>query len=199
MEPQRRNSRRRPLSLPTLLLAAALALAACGGGSEEVDPGNAEDAPDFSAAVEAAPPELADLYDEGGQIVEGGLGAYEDRLAELEGYPVVANKWASWCGPCRAEFPHLQEQAAKRADEVAFIGINSNDSTAAAETFLRDHPIPYPSVSDPDEEIAQELGALRYPATVFYDETGEVVHVFEGVYTSEQQLAADIDRYALGG
>ena len=123
-------------------LGAALAFAACGRSSTELDPGNAAEAPDYSAMIEAAPPRLAALYGEGGGLLDGGLDAYERQVAELRGFPIVVNKWASWCGPCRAEFPHLQQQAAERADEVAFIGIDSDDSTDAAETFLRDHPLP---------------------------------------------------------
>lgn len=187
------------IALAAVFLALVLALAACGGDDEEIDPGNAADAPDFSAAVEAAPPELAALYEDGGTLVAGGREEYERRIAELEGYPVVVNKWASWCGPCRAEFPYLQEQAARRADEVAFLGINTNDSDDAAETFLRDHPVPYPSVSDPDSEIANSLGAVNFPSTIFYDAEGEVVYTHQGVYASEEELAADIDEYARPG
>jgi len=179
------------------LVAVALLLAACGGG-DDVDPGGAADAPDYSRALAAAPPELAELYEPGGVVIEGGTGAYEERIAALEGHPVVVNKWASWCGPCRVEFPHFQQQAAKRADEVAFLGINSNDSTDAAETFLRGHPVPYPSFSDPDEEIAGSLGAPNFPTTFFYDADGELVHTRQGPYDSEQALADDIQRYALG-
>ena len=45
-------------------------------------------------------------------------------------------------------------QAAERGDEVAFLGVDSNDSADAAETFLEELPLPYPSFSDPDDEIA---------------------------------------------
>ena len=72
---------------------------------------------------------------------------------------MVVNKWASWCGPCRFEFPFFQEVAAERGDEVAFIGIDSDDSEDAARTFLDEFPVPYPSFSDPDEEIARALDA----------------------------------------
>lgn len=183
--------------LLALILAAALPLAACG--EDEVDPGNAADAPDYSRLLEKAPPELAALYEPGGVLIDGGTAAYEEQIAELAGYPVIVNKWASWCGPCRAEFPHLQEQAAKHGDRVAFLGVNSADSTDAAETFLRDHPIPYPSFADPDEEIADSLGAINFPTTIFYDGEGEIVHTRQGVYTTEEELADDIQRYALGG
>jgi cytochrome c biogenesis protein CcmG/thiol:disulfide interchange protein DsbE len=178
---------------------AALVLAACGSG-DEADPGSAAAAPDYSKAVKAAPPELAKLYRQGGVLLEGGLDAYQRQLGELEGLPVVVNKWASWCGPCRSEFPHFQQQAAEHADEVAFLGLNSDDSESGAETFLRDHPVPYPSFSDPDKKIARAIGAdPEFPTTVFYDRNGEIVHVWRGVYADEADLAADIEKYALGG
>ena len=74
----------------------------------------------------------------------------------LRGYPVVVNVWASWCGPCRFEFPHFQRAAAAYGKRVAFLGIDSQDSDDAAATFLREEPVPYPSYTDPDEEIADE-------------------------------------------
>jgi thiol-disulfide isomerase/thioredoxin len=178
---------------------AVLTLAACGsGGDSELDPGAAADAPDYSRAIEAAPPRLASLYSDGNELLEGGLDAFEVELARLEGFPVVVNKWASWCGPCRQEFPHLQNQAAEHADVVAFLGINSDDSVDGAETFLSGHPVPYPSFLDPDLELAGSLDVrLEFPATVFLDREGEIVHVRRGVYASEEDLAADVERYAL--
>jgi len=179
-----------------LVAIASLALAACGS-DDQLDPGNAADAPDYSKLADAAPPAIAELYSAGGTLVGGGVDGFEEQIAKLEGHPVVVNKWASWCGPCRAEFPYLQNQAAERGDEVAFLGINTEDSDDAAETFLRGHPIPYPSFSDPDGDIARSIGAeLEFPATVFYDERGEIAEVHRGVYASEDDLAADIDRYA---
>jgi len=144
-----------------------------------------------------APPRLAELYAEGDALLSGGVDAYEARLADLRGHPVVVNKWASWCGPCRFEFPFFQSLAAKRGDEVAFLGVDSNDSEDAANTFLEDYPVPYPSFSDPDEEIARAIGAdFAFPSTVFYDDSGEVVFTKIGPYESERELAADIERYA---
>ncbi len=192
-----RNARR--IALAAAALIAAFALAACGSAEDPaLDPGAAADAPDYSRALEGAPPRLASLYADGDALLDGGLGAVEARLAELEGFPIVVNKWASWCGPCRAEFPHLQKQAAEHADEVAFVGINSDDSVEGAETFLRGHPIPYPSFLDPDLELAGAFDVRQeFPATVFLDREGEIVHVRRGVYPSEEELAADINRYAL--
>jgi cytochrome c biogenesis protein CcmG, thiol:disulfide interchange protein DsbE len=173
-------------------------LAGCGG--EELDPGNAAEAPDYGPVLEAAPPPLAELYEPGGVLLDGGRDAYEAQVAALEGYPIVVNKWASWCGPCRVEFPYFQSQAAELADRVAFVGIDADDSEDAATTFLANHPIPYPSFSDPDQRISESIdAAFAFPTTVFYDADGEIVHRRQGEYASEEELAEDIERYALGG
>ena len=67
------------------------------------------------------------------QLLPGGKDAFEKRVASL-GYPVVANVWASWCGPCRYEFPMFQEASAKFGKQVGFIGIDSEDSEQRGRT-----------------------------------------------------------------
>ena len=71
----------------------------------------------------------------------------------------------------------------------------SQDAPAAAEDFLAQLPLPYPSVSDPDAEIKDDLGIVGLPGTAFYDSEGELVHLKQGPYTSQEQLNADIDSY----
>jgi cytochrome c biogenesis protein CcmG/thiol:disulfide interchange protein DsbE len=174
------------------LVLVTLVLGACGG-----DDGAAAEAPDYEAALRDAPPRLAALYDQAGDLLEGGPQAFETRLRELRGYPVVVNKWASWCGPCRAEFPYFQSQSAQHGTEVAFFGVNSNDGEESAEDFLAELPVPYPSYLDPKLEIAALFdAATEFPSTAFYDSDGELVHVRRGAYASEEELAADIERYA---
>lgn len=131
------------------------------------------------------------------ELLGGGVAAFEERLSELEGHPVVVNKWASWCDPCRAEFPFFRSQAEKRAGEVAFLGLNSLDNDEAAAEFLESSPVPYPSYTDQDQEVAREVlgGNYNNPATAFFDERGELVYVKQGGYSSEEQLAEDIERY----
>jgi cytochrome c biogenesis protein CcmG, thiol:disulfide interchange protein DsbE len=180
-----------------VLTAAALALSACGSAGD--DRGGP---PDYEKALAAAPAPLAALYEQASELLPGGVAAYEKRIAALRGYPVVANLWASWCGPCRFEFPHFQQTAARYGERVAFLGIDKQDSDDAAETFLREEPVPYPSYTDPDEEIAESIDedATRgLPATAFYDRSGELTYLKLGPYDEEAELRADIERYALGG
>jgi thiol-disulfide isomerase/thioredoxin len=199
MKTQRKNRGRSLIALAALL--ATLVLAACGsGGSSGVDPGNAADAPDFTKVTKDAPPPLASLYADAGQVLSGGSDAYQSALASVKGYGAVVNVWASWCGPCHSELPHLQDAAAKYLDQVAFIGIDSDDDDASATTFLKDHPQPYPSFSDPHHDLADSIdpSLVGQPHTVFYDSAGQITHINYGPYTSDADLEADIEQYALG-
>ena len=183
--------RRPSRAVPALLAAIA---AGCGAGEPKsaAPPGAAA-----KRALTGAPAPLARLHAQANRLLPGGPGAFRARLAALRGHPVVVNKWASWCEPCRVEFPFFQRQAHRRAKEVAFLGVNSLDSDGDAREFLRSFPVPYPSYRDPDHEVAQVFrGTLGFPTTAFYDARGRFVTVKQGGYASERLLAADIDRYA---
>ena len=176
------------------LVVIVLALSACGSGSGDDGGGKS---PDYAKALAGAPKPLAKLYDQPNRLLPGGTGAFEQRLADLRGYPVVVNKWASWCGPCREEMPWFQRLSARLGKRIAFLGVDSQDSSAAAKEFLREFPLPYPSYSDPGKEIAQAMEAtIGFPATAIYDLNGKLAHVQQGQYASQDALAADIERYA---
>jgi cytochrome c biogenesis protein CcmG/thiol:disulfide interchange protein DsbE len=178
--------------------AMGLGLSACAGSSNSGNPDSRLSVAQAKEALAGAPQPLADLRGQANQLLGGGTDAFDQRLEELRGHPVVVNKWASWCGPCRYEFPWLQSLAADRGDRVAFLGVNSNDSDSTANQFLSELPLPYPSYSDPDLKIAQELGGppQAFPTTAFYDRTGRRVFSHPGVYRDEQDLIADVNRYA---
>jgi cytochrome c biogenesis protein CcmG, thiol:disulfide interchange protein DsbE len=174
-----------------VLAMCALALGACGSDSPK-----SAGKPD-AAALEGSPPPLAALHTQGSELLGGGAGAFKGRLAKLRGYPVVVNKWASWCGPCRGEFPYFQRQSQKLGKQVAFLGVNSNDNDADARSFLRQFPVSYPSYSDGNLAIAAVFnGVQAFPTTAFYDKKGSLAFVHQGAYQSEQKLAQDIKRYA---
>jgi thiol-disulfide isomerase/thioredoxin len=191
-------TKRRTLSIA--LAGAALAVAAltgCGGGSGQ-DYGGQH--PDYAKALAGSPPKLAALHEQANQLLPGGKDAFEERVAQLEGYPVVANLWASWCVPCRAEFPTLQRLSARYGKEVAFLGVNTEDSDAAARTFLGEAPLSYPSYTDPDGAVGEALGTIGgLPDTAIYGPDGELCHLKQGQYRDESELEADVRRYAVGG
>jgi thiol-disulfide isomerase/thioredoxin len=187
-----------PWILGVLMLTAVLVagLSQAGGGDEQEASAPPFDLQAALTQLEGAPEPLAALHEQSSELLDGGVPAFEERMKELRGTPVVINKWASWCGPCRSEFPVFQRVATERGKEIAFLGSNSGDSTGPARDFLAEYPIPFPSYLDPDEKIAQAIKApANYPITVFVDARGKTAFIHQGPYESDRDLNADIDRY----
>jgi cytochrome c biogenesis protein CcmG, thiol:disulfide interchange protein DsbE len=133
---------------------------------------------------------------EGNALIDTSLAT---KLEALRGVPVVVNQWASWCPPCRAEFPFFAELAERYRSKVAFLGLNSRDQRGAAEAFLEEHPVSYPSVFDENAEQARSIGAgTGWPTTVFFDADHNAVLIRQGGYTDAAALEADIREHALG-
>ncbi len=183
-------------------VSAVIAFGGCGAGAGGAgDPSAAQPAsPPKAASTAGLPPALAANVRDADRIVGEGEAALQQRLAALRGHPVVLNQWASWCTSCRFEFPFFRSAAARHRERVAFLGLDSRDARANAEDFLREMPVGFPSVFDPDATLAASFGAgSAWPTTVFLDERGERVHVKIGAYANEQQLEDDIRRHALRG
>jgi cytochrome c biogenesis protein CcmG, thiol:disulfide interchange protein DsbE len=188
-----------PWILGVVILTGVLVVGLSQAGNKNGDPGASKAPFDLREAkreLAGAPAPLAALHAQSAELLGGGSAAFEKRLAALKGRPVVINKWASWCNPCRAEFPVFQELATERGREIAFLGLNSGDSQEPARKFLGEYPVPFPSYEDPDEEIARAIKApANYPITLFVDKRGKTAFIHQGGYTSTRQLADDVQRY----
>jgi cytochrome c biogenesis protein CcmG/thiol:disulfide interchange protein DsbE len=182
------------LALLAVVLTALLA-GGCGGAAESGDGSH----PDYAKALAGSPPALAALHKQANDLLPGGQGAFEERISQLRGYPVVVNVWASWCIPCRQEFPVLQKLSARYGKKVAFLGLNSEDSDDAAATFLQEEPLSYPSYTDPHKSTAESIGVVGFPDTAFYDNSGKLLYLKQGPYRDDSELEADVRRYAGGG
>ncbi|HWX51804.1 MAG TPA: TlpA disulfide reductase family protein [Solirubrobacteraceae bacterium] len=150
------------------------------------------------ARLAGSPQPLASLHEQAGTLLAGGPAGLRARLASLRGHPVVINKWASWCEPCRAEFAAFQHASLTQGRQVAFIGIDSGDSSRAdATAFLRSFPVAYPSYYDQSGRLGATITYSTFtPVTVFYDRRGsQFIH--QGPYLSLPKLEQDVRRYAL--
>lgn len=131
------------------LLAAFVALAWPAGATDGSPP-----APEFTLASRA-----------GGQL----------SLSGLRGQVVMINFWASWCGPCRQEFPALDEMYRKyKPMGFTMVGINVESEKSDAERFLGARPVTFPILFDPDNTVSGSYGVSAMPTTVLVDRQGRV-------------------------
>lgn len=150
------------------------------------------------ARLAGSPASLAALHAQAGRVLSGGAPILHARLAVLRGYPLVINKWASWCVPCQSERGAFQRASVTFGRAVAFVGIDSGDtSLAAARAFLRAVPVGYPSYYDRSGRLGAQLADSSFtPVTVFYDRAGRQ-YIHQGPYLSAGRLERDVRRYAL--
>jgi thiol-disulfide isomerase/thioredoxin len=175
-----------------MLAVLALTFAGCGSHARSAAPPAKVEA----AALAGSPAPLAALHSQANHLIGGGVDAFESRVTALRGYPVVVNKWAHWCDPCQSEFPVFQRVAVGLGRRVAFLGLDANDQTAGARSFLRQFPVSYPSYEDPRSVIANHIHAASYfPQTVFLDRSGHIVFDHVGPYETVHALEQDIRRY----
>jgi len=152
--------------------AAVLTLSACSSGTPSSDSGFV--AGDGSIVV-VAPDQRKPAPDVRGTTLDGSTYSLADHRGEV----VVMNVWASWCAPCRAEAPTLAEVSTQLAPKgVSFVGIDTRDSTATAQSFVQKFGLSYPSIVDPDGQVqllfGDSLPPQAIPSTVVIDRDGRV-------------------------
>ena len=97
------------------------------------------------------------------------------RLSEYRGQVVMLNFWASWCGPCRQEFPHLDTLQQKYTDlGFTIFGINVEQDRTQADKVLRDIPVTFPILFDDKNQVSELYNVDAMPMTVLLDRNGVV-------------------------
>lgn len=187
---------------PYLLVAVSLLLSACTGTTSNA--ASCDPLPGVRSGLcpvpvedrRPAPDDAAPQLETGVRdALEAGDDVTELSVADFRGQVVVLNFWASWCAPCRVEQPDLNEAAqALPDDEVAFLGVNIEDTEPNALAHVREFDIPYPHLYDPRNVYASRyrgIGPRTIPSTIILDREGRVaVRIFGTVGTDELVVLA---------
>ncbi len=107
-------------------------------------------------------------------------------LAQDKGRPVIVNFFASWCTPCRKETPLLAGFYLAHHGDILVIGVDSNDQSAAALKFLRQHGVSYPVGFDPSASVAVSYGVAALPQTFFLNARHQIVRHVVGAVTGPE-------------
>ncbi|MGH3442745.1 MAG: TlpA family protein disulfide reductase [Nitriliruptorales bacterium] len=184
------NNSRGPLVVAATALAVVVGSALVVGGREP----DCLELPDARRCVELVPPSAREPAPTEAMPVLG----EDDELGlpDLRGQVVVVNFWASWCGPCRKEQPDLNRAHERLAGEdVAFVGVDLQDSEANGLAHQREFAIPYPSLFDPASVYASKFRGVSpkaIPSTIIVDREGRVAVRLLGL-TTEAELAGVVD------
>jgi thiol-disulfide isomerase/thioredoxin len=158
----------------------AFGLAACGrGGAVAISPVAQDKVPHIIAAE-------SKLLDSSGELVMPNTGdvapdfeytlsdGTTHRLSELRGKRVLINFWATWCEPCRAEMPDLQQAADAHGDSLVILGVNKLEPIAVIPPFADELKIRFPLIVNTQGDIANRYGAKNIPTSFFINTDGTV-------------------------
>jgi thiol-disulfide isomerase/thioredoxin len=152
--------------LAALLLAVAVAPAAIAGDAV------GQAAPGFTLPVRGSGPPLA--------------------LDKLRGQVVMLNFWASWCGPCREEFPLLDQMYRKyKALGFTLLGVNVEPDATDADGFIAKTPVSFPIVFDRESAVSKLYRVEGMPSTVLIDRKGVLRWVHQGYKAGDENEYLD--------
>jgi peroxiredoxin len=164
-----------------------LLLAGCAGDESRVPATSSELAsisPDELGIIHPGSPEP------GGQAPDFALRDLEKevvKLSDFRGQSVVLNFFASWCVPCMAEMPLIQEAHLQaEAKGYVVLGIAVQDSRQAVRVLSESMGLAFPMVFDGDNSVGLAYEVIGPPATFFIDSTGKIISSFLGVMDHEE-------------
>ena len=108
-------------------------------------------------------------------------------LADYQGKVLLVNFWASWCPPCRDEFPALvRAYDAHVGDGLEILGVTFNDRPDNARAFVEGSGATWPILPDPERAAWDAFSPVGPPTSYFVDADGVVQRVHIGAVDDEQ-------------
>ena len=120
---------------------------------------------------------IAGLQEEGARAPDFTLKTLDGRpvsLSDFRGKPVVLEFWATWCGPCRSQFPKMARIHEKYENNVHFLMVNTAEDAATVRAFARQVEVPGMILMDPTDEVGERYGTRILPSLFFIDAEGVV-------------------------
>jgi thiol-disulfide isomerase/thioredoxin len=121
-----------------------------------------------------------ELYDLDGDV---------HKLSEYKGSPVFLNFWATWCGPCRGEMPHLEDVYEEWKDDgLTFFAVNIGESSTDVVSFLDYFGFTMPVLLDSAKTVSRRYGVSGIPTTYFIDEDGIIQNKVVGAFPDRESV-----------
>jgi thiol-disulfide isomerase/thioredoxin len=115
-------------------------------------------------------------------------------LSDMRGRPVLLNFWATWCPPCRAEMPYLQQVFEEwQGKELAVLTIDIGESRSTVQNYLQSYRLSLPVLLDIKKTVAYKYGFRYVPTTFFIDRDGIIQRMRVGPFPSKEAIDDYID------
>ena len=127
---------------------------------------------------------------------DGNIFTLSEALKDHEA--VLINFWATWCGPCRNEFPAINKVYEKYKDKVAFIALSveHNDTNEVISSFRRENGLSFPMGRDEDSKLYDATGSTgSIPVTVIVDRFGNAVFYQLGSFRTADELSRTLNAF----
>lgn len=112
-------------------------------------------------------------------------------LADYQGKVVYLDFWASWCGPCRATFPLMNELQEKHGNKLKVIAVNVDNKRSDADRFLEKHPASFSIVYDPKGQLATQYQLQGMPTSFYFDQQGNPAGTHVGFRKRDAEIVRD--------
>jgi peroxiredoxin len=106
------------------------------------------------------------------------LDGKEVKLSDLKGKKVVLNFWATWCPPCKAEMPHMQnfyeDFSQDENVEILAINLTNGDNVESVQNFVKDYGLTFPIPMDVEGKVGETYQAITIPTSYMIDTKGRI-------------------------
>ena len=122
-------------------------------------------------------------------------------LSDLHGQAVLINLWASWCPPCRAEMPDMQqayEEYKERGFTILAINATNQDNPSLALSFAEEHNLTFPILLDMEGTASHQYNVQSLPTSFFVDRFGKIQEIVVGGPMAEALLRIRTEQLLTG-